>query len=133
VLYLRSDLCGRAAGYLQGSLLPLIQFECIYEDDGSEMNGRHGYRGTDRNLRSTLHWSILSGALGRVDLPWVIAPMYTGAGNVQAFSRRQFFRSPLPCARMGRQRLWSHEPREKTNAGSLFWTPDGDAQYSDDE
>ena len=51
-------------GYNQGSGLPLIQFECIYEDDGSKSNGRHGYRGTDRNLRSTLHWSILSGALG---------------------------------------------------------------------
>jgi hypothetical protein len=51
-------------GYNQGSGLPVIQFECIYEDDGTATNGRHGYRGTDRNLRSTLHWSILSGALG---------------------------------------------------------------------
>jgi hypothetical protein len=51
-------------GYNQGSGLPLIMFECIYEDDGSKTNGRHGYRGTDRILRSTLHWSIQSGALG---------------------------------------------------------------------
>ena len=50
-------------GYNQGSGLPLILFECIYEDDGSKGNGRHGYRGTDRIVRSTLHWSILSGAL----------------------------------------------------------------------
>jgi uncharacterized protein DUF4038 len=51
-------------GYNQGSGLPLILFEYIYEDDGSKTNGRHGYRGTDRNVRSTMHWSILSGALG---------------------------------------------------------------------
>lgn len=55
---------------------PVVQFEAVYETDGTEESCRHGYCGNPRVLRSVQHWGILSGALaGQVygnDATWAI-------------------------------------------------------------
>jgi len=55
---------------------PVVQFEAVYETDGTAESCRHGYCGNPRVLRSVQNWGILSGALaGHVygnDATWAI-------------------------------------------------------------